>query len=1180
MGLRKRTESTGLILPDRYQVQNVLAEGGMSVLVAAVDTHTGRPVAIKSMRPHEFRSAERRKRFEQEIQTARSLQHPNIVQVLDSGYAEGGAPYLAMELLHGHSLEDELKTRGQLPVRRALGLLLPVLGALAHAHKHGVVHRDIKPANIFLTEKDSGQVTPKLLDFGISIVRDGTRLTDSGVVVGTVRYMSPEQARDAEVGPAADIWATGVVLYHCLTGRVPFDADVAASLLVKILSQPAPRLASTMADVGPRTAAAIDRALRKEPESRYQDMEGFAKALCLSARSDGIEIPESPDPIGLPDWPGWRTCEMPQDYVTAVIEPAGSTPLSSYPPPTTGASTQFVGREGELKQIQGALQHARTGSGQAVGIVGDPGVGKSRLVLEMKSLLDTDEHHYLEGRCLQYGRSINYLPVLQLLRGFFHLSEGDDIGEARVKLRQRLLSLDKQLVTVISPLEELLSLKAEDDDHELRQLDPPQRLERAFEATAFLLSRVAEDKPLVLVIEDLHWVDQVSEMFFAYLIDRLPRTRILLLLLFRPEYAHQWSTKDHFTEIALQRLDTGISTQLLHSIMQGGDISAELQELVLSRAGGNPLFIEELVRALLESGCIQRRGDQFGLQVDHASVQLPNTLHGIIGTRLNLLEERLKQTVQMASVVGADVTFAVLKAITGMQEELQSHLADLQKHEFIRERSLLDRPGFVFRHPITREVAYDSLLDEKKKEAHDKAGDAIEALYAERLDDFYEMLAHHYTNAENWQKAWHYLKLSGEKAASVFSSQEAANLLTQALHALGRLPPSDDNKRAEIDIRGQLDIHLSFLGYTEGSLENLAQKARLSKELGDSASLAASYSRMTLYYVLKGDPALGREYAERALEEAKRAENVELTASITAHLCETYGASGEHAKIADLAPGVIALFAETQKKSLFFDQPLNLYSWLCARAGVAMGALGNFRQGTAFCEKALSNALEVGHLPSVAGSEMSYAGFSSFMGDGKAAVAHAQKAVHALEQLNWSWALSTALSSLGIGYFFRGDLVAARSHLERACELQSDFGVSFSQAAPYSALCMVCLDLGNISEARSHAEKALQIARDAGDRLAEGMAWVLRGRALTRGDGSEWEEAEQNILRGIGILQSLQLRPLVAGGHLGLGELYVAWQRTEEALDNLEKARHMFEELGMPFWPEKAREALATAGKA
>jgi eukaryotic-like serine/threonine-protein kinase len=304
------------LIGNRYQIDKVLAEGGMSILYAGRDVRDGSPVVIKRPRLSQFTEAKRRRRFHREIQTAYGLRHPNIVRVLDYGDDDHSEPYLVMELLKGVTLDKELSAKRKLPLAKVLERLLPLFGALSYAHAHGIVHRDLTPANIFLCRSERGRVVPKLIDFGISTMSNGINVTHTQSVFGTMQYMSPEQVNNEPVSPATDVWAMGAVMFHCLTGVLPFAADNIAGVLNKILNEPPPDLTSIAPSIGPKFCAALERAFARSASRRYQDMHSFALALFLSARAEGFALPKASYPLGLVEPTYKRNRERLEEAVT------------------------------------------------------------------------------------------------------------------------------------------------------------------------------------------------------------------------------------------------------------------------------------------------------------------------------------------------------------------------------------------------------------------------------------------------------------------------------------------------------------------------------------------------------------------------------------------------------------------------------------------------------------------------------------------------------------------------------------------------------------------------------------------------------------------------------------------------------------------------------------------------
>jgi class 3 adenylate cyclase/tetratricopeptide (TPR) repeat protein len=460
--------------------------------------------------------------------------------------------------------------------------------------------------------------------------------------------------------------------------------------------------------------------------------------------------------------------------------------------------TQFVGRKNSFRALRESYDRMLSGSGQVVGVVGEAGVGKSRLLLEFVKQLPKGEVTYLQGRCLHYGSGMVYLPILDMLHSYFEIKEGDSELSIKKKISYKISQLDNRLSEILPSFQELFSVKV--DDEKYIQLDPGHKKMRTFEAIRDLFLLESQRRPLVLAVEDLHWIDKTSEACIGYLIDWLAKARILLILLYRLEYTHQWGSRSHYKKIGLTQLGPDSSRLLVQAILRHSKVPAEIRELVLSRAGGNPLFIEELTQNLIENGTIVRKDNQYLFTRDVSDIQVPNTVQGIIAARIDRIDESMKHVIQMASVIGREFAFRILQNIIEMKEDLKSDLLNLQGLELISQKKLFPELEYIFKHALTQEVAYNSLLKKQRKKLHEKIGLAIESLYPERLEEYYELLAYHYGEGGNAEKAAIYLELAIQKAVSVNAMEEAMSHFNRAMKFLDDLPDNEDRDRRQISL--------------------------------------------------------------------------------------------------------------------------------------------------------------------------------------------------------------------------------------------------------------------------------------------------------------------------------------------------------------------------------------------
>ncbi len=835
--------------------------------------------------------------------------------------------------------------------------------------------------------------------------------------------------------------------------------------------------------------------------------------------------------------------------------------------------TRFVGRRNSMAALMEAWEKARSGSGQVLGVVGEAGVGKSRLLLEFRNGLPDEQFTYLEGRCIHYGGAMAYLPFLDILRSYFQIQEEDREVLRRKKIAKRVVELDEKLKPILSPLQDLLSLKVEDEEY--LKLEPKQRKERTFEALRDLLIRESQTRPLVLAVEDLHWVDKTSEEFLDYLIGWLASARILLILLHRPEYTHQWGSKSYFNRIGLDQLSLNSSAELVQSILEGGEVSPELRDLILNRAAGNPLFMEELTHTLLENGSIERRDNQFILSRRASDLQVPDTIQGIISARMDRLEENLKRIMQVASVIGREFAFRILNAISGMTQDLKASLLNLQGLEFIYEKSLFPELEYIFKHALTQEVAYNSLLLKRRKEIHERIGNAIEDLYPERLEEFYEMLAYHYSKSHNLEKGAHYSKLSGDKAEAKYSHWEALSFYKNAMDVLEKMPDTAKVNKDQLEVIHLAITPIHLLGWPESTLELLEKGVRLSKELGDSKNLATFYSYIANLYSFGGKAQLGLKYSVYAFEEARKNQDLDLMAPLAWSLSLAYYAIGEFGKVIEFLPSTIELIEEKGRKHDFFSKPVSLYSVLCMYCGAGMAHTGAFKSARDYLNRGLSNATELNDTTFLGPAEGFFGMCLGVEGDWEAAIDHLKKSIEHSEAVKFLSISAMSRVGLGLAYAMLGDLATGRTHAMNGLEAHRQTGVRIFLPLSYYFSSLVHLELGDLETARRQAEEALKLSRESNERANEGRSMILLGKIRGLANPSQIEEAEKVIQRGILILKELGLNALYPLGYLFLGEIYLPAGKDERARENLVIAEGMFQEMEMDFWLARTRKALA-----
>ena len=462
--------------------------------------------------------------------------------------------------------------------------------------------------------------------------------------------------------------------------------------------------------------------------------------------------------------------------------------------------TQFVGRDAEMDQLWHALELARAGRGQVVAVVGEPGLGKSRLFREFTRSHRVHGWLLLEGAAVSYAKASAYQPIAHLLREYFGIEARDDARRIREKVTGKLLTLDRALESYLPALLALVDVPV--DDGTWRALDQSQRRHRTLHGLKRLLLRESQTQPVIVVFEDLHWIDGETQAFLDSLVESVPSARLLLLVNYRPEYQHSWGGRTYYTQMRLDPLSPQSAEAFLEAMLGSEPSLLPLKRQLIDRTEGNPFFMEESVRSLIETQVLVGARGDYRLARALPEGHVPVTVQAVLAARIDRLAPEDKRLLQTASVIGGDVPFALLLAVSELPEEaLRTGLARLQTAELLYESSLFPEPEYTFRHALTNEVVYRSLLQDRQRVLHGRILDAIETLYRDRLIEHVERLAHHAVRGALWDRAAPYLRQAAEKAEARSANREAIALFEQALAALRHVPESPETLSEALDIR-------------------------------------------------------------------------------------------------------------------------------------------------------------------------------------------------------------------------------------------------------------------------------------------------------------------------------------------------------------------------------------------
>ncbi|MGD9056132.1 MAG: adenylate/guanylate cyclase domain-containing protein, partial [Desulfobacterales bacterium] len=433
--------------------------------------------------------------------------------------------------------------------------------------------------------------------------------------------------------------------------------------------------------------------------------------------------------------------------------------------------TPFAGRERELELLLDGLERTKDGRGQAFSIMSEAGLGKSRLLYEFRKAIAHEDVTFLEGRCLSYSGGVAYHPVIEILKSNFNIDEDDGDFEIREKVKKGLKMLGVDKTTTLPYLLELLAVKGSDIDKISMSLE--ERKSRISEALKRIVLKGSEIRPLIIAFEDLHWIDKSSEDQLKRLLDGIPGARVLLIFTYRSEFVHTWGAKSYHSQVMLNRLSNRESLIMVSHLLRTQEIDTDIERFILEKTEGIPFFIEELIKSLKDLKIIEQQDHRYRIKKDIKDVTIPATVQDVIMARVDSLPEGTKGLLQTIATVGRESSYDLIKMLTDLAEqELMSHLSILKDSELLYERGIYPQSVFIFKHALTQEVVYNSLLKKRKKEIHEAIGRAMQALYSDRLEEHYELLAYHFGRSANADEAVKYLDLANQKAAKLNAMEE------------------------------------------------------------------------------------------------------------------------------------------------------------------------------------------------------------------------------------------------------------------------------------------------------------------------------------------------------------------------------------------------------------------------
>jgi class 3 adenylate cyclase/tetratricopeptide (TPR) repeat protein len=839
--------------------------------------------------------------------------------------------------------------------------------------------------------------------------------------------------------------------------------------------------------------------------------------------------------------------------------------------------TKFVGRHPEMEALKHAAERAQTGRGQIVAAMADAGVGKSRLFDEFKATSQLG-WMLLEAVSFSHDKASAYLPVVDLLSRYFDIGPEDAGRKRREKVAGKISILDRALEDTLPYLYGLLGLIEGNDP--LAGMDPPIRRQRTLEALKRILLRESLNQPLMVIFEDLHWIDNETQAFLNLLADSIGTAKLLMLVNYRPDYSHQWNSKTYYTQLRLDPLGSESAGEMFDALVgvsvpsTDGSLAA-LKRLIIEKSEGTPLFMEEIVQALVEEGALVRNGAvRLTRSVD--TLKIPPTVQVILASRIDRLPAGDKELLQTLAVIGSEFPLEVVrKTVQLSSDQLDHSLSRLQAGEFIYEQPAMGDVEYRFKHALTHDEAYNSLITHRRKLLHERTAQAIEATYRDRLEDHYHDLARHYRLSDNAAKAIEYLRLAGEQALNRGAYAQALANVEPALRLLKGLPDEPERLRAELGVR-LLEARIGIVLYRGASEERLQPYERvceLSERLGNTSALLRGLFGVGFWYTNRGEVVRGLEIARRCLELAERNQDREILTAVRYLFALGAYNSGDLLQASSQYSDLMKLSGSAQLRVVAEHVP-GFDPWATPTGSLALVqmALGKPDEALRLSNDALSRARQLKHADVLA-LAIQWA----------ALVRHLRREPEAAREL------AESLIALAEEHGFQERLLAGRALRGRAMTKlgQTEEGVAELEAAavysPQSApvqssLAEVYASVGRADKALAIVDQELARVERSGARLEEARLYRIKGEAILMRDSSATGEAEACFRKAIEIarVQSAKWRELQATTSLArllcdrnhrdearamLAEIY-GWFTEGSNLPDLKDAKALLDDLG------------------
>ena len=840
--------------------------------------------------------------------------------------------------------------------------------------------------------------------------------------------------------------------------------------------------------------------------------------------------------------------------------------------------TGFVGRQSETRILTQAMTSVENGWGQTVTVCGEPGVGKSRLVHELMFLETSRAWTTLECAGVSSGKQASYYPISELMRSWFQLGSGDSRQIVDKKMNDRLYDLDKDLLRNLPALQSLLDIAVE--DKLWNGLDPLQRRRMIVDSVRSIMLKWAEAGPIILLFEDLQWMDEQTLVFLKRLATDIERSKIFLLLTHRPEFQFDWNDAANFSIVRIEPLDTGSADQMLSTMLGDHADLVPLKRELVDRTQGTPLFLEEMVRTLIETGIVDGEPGDYRLGRNPEKLEIPETVRSVITARIDRLAPEYKSLLQTVAVVGHDIPETLIQGMTGEQSRaLTRRLSELQTSDFLFQTRNAPERELAFTHELIREVAYESILETRRRQLHALVVDTIETQYADRLDQHLDRLAHHTIQGALWEKAIAYHLTACNRAVLRSANAEAVALYRSGLKALNYLPKDSSYDKAAIDLRLMVIAAYIPLGELDKMIGALDEARVMAENMQDRRRLALVHNNLSIVWWIKGDHKRGLDAGKAAFRIAAEIGHPALQFGAQYNIGMAHQGVGEYTKVVECLERLYQALEGEMKlnRAGWPAYPIVFIQTFLASAYIELGqfeaAKKHILEGCEFAEK-------MNHPYSQAMINDYYGYYLLRRGDTKAAVKVLERAMQLCSEYDIVVLHMSIAAKLGLAYAWSGRAEEAISSLEAAVrpDAQKLRGGSYIWLWLYLALGEAYLAVGRVRDADAQATKALELTSETKEIPHQAYALKLQGDIRSRLGPQFKREAVASYREAIQRAEACGMRPLVAHCHRELGRLLMDDKGKTDAASELRAAKSIFDDLELTSFSNDVDEKLASLG--